>query len=446
MTNETLLNILGALVALVLVFLIIRRPDLGVTFTIATLPILDLLPNIPVFTSVVPLIGGVTLVIFLLKAKKENIKSPPGTLLIFVFGFLFIAWMFFSNPQAAWSGIDRNWVLTFVQLWMLMFLSSRLLDTKEKFQTLMWIFSIVAVVSAFAAIQQGYIAETEEASFGSSGYVDNANAAARYFIVAMTFLTYLRAESKKTFPRFLMLIGIIVTYVGVFFTISRTGIVLLFAAQVLIFLSQTTGKQRRNILVLGVIGLALIWLISENAFRLVGTILPAISQGEDTMGLRYALWEAGMRMFKERPITGVGIGVYRWLVPYYSRDLPFIAGRSIWAHNTYIQILVETGVVGFILFIGMFISTLVNFLRAKFPVGHDNKELVRVWFIVFIIMLIGGLTKSDHADKLTWAVMGFSVMFANQSRALTTEPKGPKLAATQSHKRLSSGRRLRIKG
>lgn len=444
--DETLQSILGLILGLVLVFLVIRRPALGVTFTLASLPIIDLLPEIPLFSSIVPLIGGVTLVIFLLSTKKDKTKNPPGASIIFILGILFIAWMFLSNPEAAWSGKDRNWVFTFIQLLVLMFLSSRLLDTKEKYHTLMWIFSIVAVLSAFVAIQQGYIAETEYASIGSSGYTDNANAAARYFIVAMIFLTHLRSESDKPFPRLLMLVGIVITYVGVFFTISRTGIVLLFAAQVMIFFSQSSGKQRWNILIFGVIGLILIWLISENAFRLAGTILPAVSEGEDTMGLRYDLWTAAFRMLKEKPITGVGIGVYRFLVPFYSQDLNFIRGRSIWAHNTYIQILVETGFVGFILFFGMFINAFLNFLKAKFPPDNENSKLVRVWFIIFIVMLIGGLTKSDHADKLTWAVMGISVIFANQSRSLALESKEQRFPKIHRNKSLSSGRRVRIKG
>lgn len=141
------------------------------------------------------------------------------------------------------------------------------------------------------------------------------------------------------------------------------------------------------------------------------------------MGLRYALWEAAWRMFKEKPITGVGIGVYRFLVPLYSQDLPFIRGRSIWAHNTYVQILVETGLVGFIFFMGMFIAVFNNYWKAKFTKDNELASLRNVWLIVFLIMLLGGLTKSDHADKLTWMVMGLSVYFRQASLLVKAQVK-----------------------
>lgn len=417
MLDETLTSIIGFLIAGYVAFMVLKNPYLGIVFTVATLPILDLLPSIPVFSSVVSILGGVTVIGFLLQSRSEKTRGSPSSWVIFILGIVFILWMFFSNPAAAWSGKDRNWFFTFVQLWVLMFLSSRLLDTRQKQVTLMWIFALVATFSAFYAIQRGYIGESIDVSIRARGFVDNANAAARYFIVAMVFFTYLRSQYSQPAIKFLILLGIIVTYIGVFFTLSRSGIVLLFAAQALIFISQASGKQRLSILFLSVFGLILIWVISENALKLTSTIIPAVTAGEDTIGLRYALWQAAFRMLTEKPITGVGIGEYRFLVPYYSMDLPFIRGRSIWAHNTYIQILVETGVVGFILFMGMFLGSWINFLKARFPREHEFAPLVKYWFIVFSVMLLGGLTKSDHADKLTWMVMGISIFFDAKHRS-----------------------------
>jgi hypothetical protein len=37
--------------------------------------------------------------------------------------------------------------------------------------------------------------------------------------------------------------------------------------------------------------------------------------------------------------------------------------------------------------------------------------LINFWIIVFIVMLIGGITKTDQADKLLWLVIGLSSYF-----------------------------------
>jgi O-antigen ligase len=211
------------------------------------------------------------------------------------------------------------------------------------------------------------------------------------------------------------LAGIIITYLGVFFTASRSGMVLIFAAQALLILFQTEIRRRARLVLVFSIGLVGLWFLASNVINILETILPAVIEGSDTMGLRYDLWTAAWRMFKEKPITGVGIGVYRWIVPQYSRDLLYIRDRNIWVHNTYIQILAETGIVGFILFMVMFITAFFNYLRAKFIHASEFVALRDIWLIVFLVMLLGGITKSDHADKFTWMVLGLSTFFIRQS-------------------------------
>lgn len=415
--NETLTNILYLLFGLVLAAVIIKYPYLGVVFTVSSLSIIDLLPSIGMFDTVLPLIGGVSFVGFVLQLKKNEKTAKKSINFVFIFAVLFIMWMYISNPLAAWGGNGRNWIFTFFQLFILMILSSALLNSQEKQHTLMWVFSFVAIISAFYAIQSGNIGETDNLSINASGFTDNANAAARMFTVAMVFLSYLRAQKNTPIINVLITVGIVVTYVGVFFTASRTGMVLLFVSQALLFLVQSSGKQRIRLIIVSIFGIVFLWFFAANAFVLAQTILPSVTQGSDTMGLRYSLWEAGWRMFIDKPFTGVGIGNYIGLLPFYGADLPFLANRISWAHNTYIQVLSETGLVGFVLFMGMFIVSFWNFLKPKVTSEESGLSLRKIWLITFIVMLLGGLTKSDHADKLTWAIMGLSVYFANQSES-----------------------------
>lgn len=68
-----------------------------------------------------------------------------------------------------------------------------------------------------------------------------------------------------------------------------------------------------------------------------------------TAGDRLPLWEAGWEMFLDRPLTGNGSGAFSWLVDeYLGTTYPGVEARRIWneAHNGYVQLLAEVGVIG----------------------------------------------------------------------------------------------------
>ena len=413
--DNLLSNTLSFIVILLISLIIIRTPYLGVVLTVSSLTVTDLLPSLGIFDTILPIIGGMSLAGFLVHLKKSNMYIKKHLNVIFIFGLLFIVWMVASSPRAALGANSRNWLFTFIQLLVLMVLSSELLDTPQKQHTLMWVFSFLAILSAFYAIQTGNIGESDNLSSGAQGFTDNANAAARLFTVAMVFLTYLRSLDIRPSLKMIASFGIVITYIGVFFTVSRTGMVLLVAAQAMLFLFQSSGKQRTVLILISVLGIFVVWFFASNAFVVAQTILPSVTEGTDTMGMRYSLWEAGWRMFKDRPLTGVGIGNYIGLLHFYGTGLPFLTGKISWAHNTYIQILSETGLIGFLFFMGMYVFTFSNLILSKNKGEKQGLSLRRVWLITLIIMLLGGITKSDHADKLTWMVMGISAFFANQS-------------------------------
>jgi len=409
--NNLLFIIIAIFLFLILVFLIFKYPYLGIAFTVSSLPIVDLLPQIPYLTSAVPLIGAITLLSFLIQKRWVTRDTAFNFSGLQIPGLLLILWIFLSNPQAAVLGSSRNWLLTFIQLWVLMYIASNLLDTAKKQQTVMVVFSVFTIISAFYAIQTGSIGTSVYTSTRAVGYVDNANAAARYFVVAMVFLSFLRLTMKSPWMRFFSLLGIIVTYLGVFFTVSRTGILLLVFAQGLILVFQRSGKQRISLIIIFFIALITLLFLSDTILEVIQSIFPTIINRGDTVGLRVNLWKSGWMMWLDHPIRGVGIGRYTdELGPYMLR----LEGPRVWstvAHNTYIQILSETGAIGFCLFIIMISTTVRNFWQSDVKNGTQILILRNAWLIAFIVMLVGGITKSDHVDKLTWMVMGVSMHF-----------------------------------
>lgn len=407
----------------ILTIFVLQQPYLGIVFTAASLPVIDLLPPIPGFTSLISLLGIITLIGFLLHRAKDLNKPLFRLGAVHILGLLFIGWMYISNPQATWFGTTRNWFFTFLQLWMLTWLAGELLDTSDKHHVFMWVFSIASIVSAVLTIQSGRIGENIYSSLRASGLADNANAAARYFVVSMVFLIYLRTVMKNHLLRLLANGGIIAIFLGVFFTVSRTGILLLVAAIGLMILLNPGRKYRFQIFFIFIITLLGLWFLSDNITGIVSSIVPSIIQGNDTIGLRYHLWQAGWRMWLDNPLQGVGIGMYPEQLINYARDtVPIIyLIPGLVTHNMYIQVLAETGIVGFSLFALMLMISLRSLWNTG-KVGNDNMLFLRnAWFIVFLLMLLGGMTKSDQIDKLIWLVMGISVFFRNNAQV--SEPE-----------------------
>lgn len=61
---------------------------------------------------------------------------------------------------------------------------------------------------------------------------------------------------------------------------------------------------------------------------------------------RLTIWEANLKVFNEFPILGTGIGSHRYVTPRYL-DLPFVEKEYGHAESSYLQLLTETGLVGF---------------------------------------------------------------------------------------------------
>ena len=168
-------------------------------------------------------------------------------------------------------------------------------------------------------------------------------------------------------------------------------------------------KKWRPLIIVYILAAIIMWLNADQIVGIMESILPSIQQGADTVGIRYSLWNAGLKMWQDHVIGGVGIGMYPSLLQYYALDLP----SHYWnltAHNTYILVLAETGIVGFILFVGMMVVSFRNFITYK------SEEIAKVslrntWLITFIVYAIGAATMSAQYDKLLWFLMGASVCF-----------------------------------
>ncbi len=408
----------------ILTLLIFSKPYFGVILTITSLPVTDILPPISMLTSILPLIGGVTLAGFLF--SRRGVRKSPFFQFgpIQYLGLLFVLWIFITNPLAAWFGVSRNWVLTFVQLWILAWLAGELLDTPQKQHTLMGIFAGVTTISALIAIQQGQIGASVETAIRAGGLAGGANSAVRYFVVALVFLVYLRSLAITGLKRLIASTGIIILTLGIFMTGSRTGILLTFGAAGMLAALPSRGRRQIQIFVLLGAGLLALWYFSDSILNILRGIIPSIAGGTDTVGLRYGFWQAGIRMWLDHILSGVGIGMYPEMLADYGWDLVPSQLFHATPHNMYIALLAETGIVGLGIFILIIGYAFHGYASAKQKRYEKFDLLINFWIIVFVVLLLGGITKTDQADKLLWLVFGLSSYFYRNNSFLDSENGG----------------------
>jgi O-antigen ligase len=109
---------------------------------------------------------------------------------------------------------------------------------------------------------------------------------------------------------------------------------------------------------------------------------------------RVEMSKVALRMTSERPIFGVGLGQFRQRSGEFSSpELLTIFPPAIHenAHNNFLQILAELGLLGLVVFVGILIPT---FVRACRPGGPAARDIV-VWgcaagVLVFLVTCIGG--------------------------------------------------------
>jgi putative inorganic carbon (hco3(-)) transporter len=433
--------------AVILVYLIFRHPYWGLGLILALLPITESLPKLPFVSSLSPVIGAATLGAFLVERRRLGLPIfPKRFYLTYALGLLFVLWILVSNPEAALRAGRGVALFTYFQLIILLWMGGELMTNVTASKRVMWVYVGACLISAWVAIQNSTLGATFSTE-GQSG-LGGISSAARQFAAAFVILFFLRSNLKRGTQRLLIAvtwIGQIMLLDGIALTGSRTGILILAVGLVAILLSPTSKIRPQRVIVPAIIAFGIYMVIPSTYWdSMWNSIFPAIEEGSDTVGVRYELWETAMRMVQDKPITGVGITQYVPNVTRYSDPLSSTV-RVTGAHSIYFTVIAETGVIGFALFVGMLASAIFYALRAAWTLKDQDEALLSyTWFVVLLIILVGGITKQDNYDKLLWFTLGAATAAETmRQRALAATRSDFNLVAYQQRQAVFSGQRQR---
>jgi|GEM_PF-955827 len=190
------------------------------------------------------------------------------------------------------------------------------------------------------------------------------NSLAGYLNLVLPFSLACLVLAKERWQRNLAMICHTLACAALYFTASRGGLIA-YAGMVLAvlwFLKPRVAAISR-LLVATALAAAIVFSL-QSPFASEGRVQDV---DDFTSTSRLALWGTAGAMFLHHPVLGVGYGNYRSL---YNDYLPGVAPNELDTHNLYLQLLAETGIIGFAAFfflIGSFVRIAVKLARNADP-------------------------------------------------------------------------------
>lgn len=320
--------------------------------------------------------------------------------------FLFVLWIALSVLWSADPARSLGHVWTWVQSLILALILWDLYRTKAEIMAGLQAYVFGAYVAVGGAIinyfsGQAFYSHYDRFSPGET------NPDGFGFIIAMgvPVAWYLAASRSPT--RFLRVTRVVnyayipAAFLGLALSGTRTATVAAMAGMAFGLVALGRLKPLARIAVILVLGVAIYQLLPIVAplrsFQRLGTTTEEATEG-DWNG-RLLQWQQGLESFQEHPLVGVGAYMY-----------PSINTLGKAAHNTFVAILVELGVIGILLF-GLIVAIAV---ASAFSLHRWDRGF---WLTLLLVWGIGSSTLTWGHRTTTWLFLTLVVASAAVERA-----------------------------
>ncbi len=131
---------------------------------------------------------------------------------------------------------------------------------------------------------------------------------------------------------------------------------------------------------------------------------------------RVYIWKASIKMFLDHPILGIGIGTFPLIYPSYKLPQAYETSMSF-AHNLPLNILAETGILGFLSFFTFIVSLYIRGIRLYRKTQDDLVLILLSSLTVYLgHQLFDGTMWSLHIGLILWFIGAIILNFYERVR------------------------------
>jgi O-antigen ligase len=352
------------------------------------------------FGTSVRLIGTIAVGLGVLAViERGRIRRPsPGHVIMALFVLQAVASYLWSLYPEGTLTESFTYIQLFIMVWLIWELAPR---TREQ----MWLMQAYVFGTFVSAIDTAYLFLSHQESVYQryAGAKLDANDLGLIIALSIPVSYYLFIRSKGWM---VWVYGLQLVLAGttVLLTASRGGTLASLVALAIVPLTHArlTGRQRIVVLLtVSVLISGAVLFVPSSSWERLSTMPTEFAQG--TLTGRTIIWKAGWEIYRSHPFLGIGANAFR---PIVSRVLaePIRLDQDALpaappAHNTFLSVLVEQGVLGLALFCAL-LGVLSLSARAlpTFP--------RKLWIVCMGVWMVGVSSLTWEMRKPTWLFFG----------------------------------------
>lgn len=240
------------------------------------------------------------------------------------------------------------------------------------------------------------------------------NVYAKYllFVILLPISVIFTKNSLAYRDKLYLIAFIFLTLFSIVLTMSRSGILGFLVGVTTIFFMSLIGReinyQKAFVLILILISLAFVFIKPPKYFMRIGFLSKSFRNVKisDLSGGRKYLMSAGIKMIKDKPLTGFGLDSFS--DAYKDYRSPEVAGRLAESHNSMITVASENGLIGLSVMLWVILLAILRALKfAKSNLDFRLKTFA-YWIPAIIIAFLvhSSLYAYFFEDPFLWLPLG----------------------------------------
>jgi len=378
----------------------------------------DVFTQLPVVGSIPRLVGLVASAVGVLYIVARRRVRPLSW--FHLFAVLFVLW---AGASSFWS-IDpeatRTVFLTYVQLLVLAWLIWEVAWSPDRQRALLQAYVLGAGAAAVLVISNcllGVAFRPDVVTGRFAALNQNPNELGLTLALGIPMAWYVSLSQPDRRIAWMWQVYLPLAITAILLTASRGSVISLFVALIIVPATQQRLRLRTTAalyaLAVASLMLASDFVPEESLERIKSAPRDIASTyfGDPRPGdaIRNAIWITGLEVAQEHPLAGVGAGAFEAAVePALHNEFS--------SHQVYMSILVEDGIVGFMLFLAMIAATLTS-------MRHSPPLQRRFSIVLLLTLAVGSWSISWDHRKQFWFVLG--VLAAQVAQRPPRQPVSP---------------------